>query len=102
MQQTDRKPQIVLNISLPVKLNTYMQQSPPSEARSLSASHETARFVGDSTARYGNHQGPPLTPIQSHVCSGHTLMFYLFKLDFNIILTSTTVIFQVVSFLQIL
>jgi hypothetical protein len=85
MRQTDRKPQIVLNISFPVKLNTCMQQSPPSEPISLSASHEIPCLVGDSTARCGIHQGPPLTPVYSD----HIPMYYLFKLDFNIILLSS-------------
>ena len=62
-----------------------VEQSPSSEAESSSASQKIARILWERPVRYCIHNIPPLSPVLNQINPDQDLLFYLWKIHFNII-----------------
>jgi hypothetical protein len=71
------------------------------EANGRSARQESVHFLWNQNFNYHVHNNPPLNPPPSHASPAHTLTPYFFDISFNIILYTTLIIAQVISFLQV-
>jgi hypothetical protein len=67
-----------------------MEHNPYSETNSCSANQEISHLLLNLKVHYRVHKCPPLDPILSYLNPFHSFTFYFSKINFNVILPSTT------------
>jgi hypothetical protein len=67
-----------------------MEASPSWEAVNCAATQELPSILYNPMVHYGVHKSPPLVSVLSQIKSIHTVPYYLCKIHFNIVQSSTS------------